>query len=480
MTRPLPRHRGRLKRAPIFAVAGVAAIGLAVPAVIAAAAVAAEPGVPDTTPPLLNTSIYAPSESGWHHGDPNYRAHAIERGGSEVDSISYSIDGGPVVIEHDDRIAIDMSAEGVHEIEIWTLDTAGNESFHQRHTVKVDTVAPTITLPAVTEFAVGEKAVFTYSCDDPTSGVKSCDADVPNKENLSTITPGEYLVRVVATDAAGHETNAEYRYTVIASDATPPAVELRLAPEPASGWYRSYLGAAVVASDPSGIASVHYAADGAVSTNGDVVGEPEATFDLTADGVTDITYWAIDGVGNQSEHRTSTVRIDTVVPRIDIASPALSNPLAESEFEVEQGEVVPLEFECIDAHSGIESCGVTDNGPAFAAPSALPTDELGEQRVKIVARDNAGNVTKTQIVYTVVEASGETPVEPGGTDGEGHDGAGEPAAPAAPASPTSAGDRGSALADTGFPLMPALMLAGGLVVAGGLGLTARSALRSKR
>ncbi|WP_448811003.1 hypothetical protein [Agromyces bauzanensis] len=483
MTRSLPRHRGRLKRAPIFAVAGVAAVGLAVPAVIAAAAVAAEPDGPDTKPPLLNTSILAPAPSGWHHGDPDYRAHAIERGGSEVDSISYSIDGGPVVIEHDDQVAIDMSADGVHEIEIWTIDTVGNESFHQRHTVKVDTVAPTITLPTATEFTVGQKAVFTYLCEDAISGVKSCDADVPNKEPLRTSTPGEYVVHVAATDEAGHVTNAEYRYTVVESDDTPPVVELRLAPEPASGWYQSYLGAAVVASDPSGVASVHYVTDGAVSTNGDVVGESEATFDLTVDGVTDITYWAFDEAGNGSERRTSTVRIDTVEPRIDIASPALPNPLAASEFEVEQGAVVPLEFECVDAHSGIESCGASDNRPAAAALSALPTDELGEQSVKLVARDNAGNVTKTQIVYTVVEASDEAPVEPGDTDGEGQDGAGGPTSPASPASSASSASSasvGSGLADTGFPLMPAVLLAGGLVVAGGIALTARAALRARR
>lgn len=445
-------------------------LGLLLPLAGLATAHAADPI--DDVPPLLDRFAFAANANGWYNGDPNVRVLATERGGSFVTSISYILDGGPVQTltapEGATRfeISIDLSAHGIHELEVWTRDSAGNESFHQVGTFKVDTVAPHVSLPADRVVEVDEVAVLEYECGDELSGVDRCAGSVASGDRLDTTTPGTFTVPITATDKAGNSASAVFTYTVLGPETTEPKVTMYTDPEPPSGWYREPVSVGFTAWDVSGIIALGWNAEGPVSYSGEVHGRAYGGFTLEADGVSEVWGWAIDAAGNHGETEHRTLRVDTVYPTITMASPTLP---PGGEFTVEQGAEVPLDFACADEHSGVESCHAQDD-PLLATASTgldrLPTDELGPRTVTVRALDVAGNETVQTIAYTVVPAENgsDAGADDGnaGADGQGGTGAEPGVQPGAPA------DGG--LASTGSDF-PALLWATAAVLALGGGVT---------
>lgn len=454
------RHSRRLLAHRSAIVGGAALAGLLLPLTGLAAANAADPV--DEVPPLLDLFMFAANPDGWYDSDPNFRVVANDegRGGSGIRSISYILDGAPVQTVVGDPasvrfpLSIDLSAEGVHDIEIWTTDTAGNESFHQTATVRVDLTTPYISVPADGRFEVGEVAFLPYSCGDLLSGIDLCTGPVDAGAQLDTTSPGTFTVPVTGTDRAGNSSTVVYTYTVVGPDIDGPRIDFGVAPEPASGWYRSYLGIAFSATDPSGVASMHWTSDGAFASNGDAVMDNWIGFDLTVDGITEVQGWAFDAFGNRTETERRTIRIDTVQPTITINSPTLP---AGGSLVVQQGAAVPLDYTCDDAHSGVQSCIDQGELPALVAASALPTAELGDHTITVRALDIAGNESAVEIPYTVVAKAPTT----GGAVSAG--------------APTPA--RPGTLAATGAEFSPAGLITGIAVAAAGLVLALRNRKR---
>jgi 6-phosphogluconolactonase (cycloisomerase 2 family) len=81
-----------------------------------------------------------------------------------------------------------------------------------------DTQAPTVDLRTPADgahYAVGADVEADYSCaDEGGSGLASCKGNVASGEPLDTSEPGTFDFRVVARDAAGHETTVTHSYTV--------------------------------------------------------------------------------------------------------------------------------------------------------------------------------------------------------------------------------------------------------------------------
>ncbi|HET8897119.1 MAG TPA: hypothetical protein VFN04_07605, partial [Protaetiibacter sp.] len=96
-------------------------------------------------------------------------------------------------------------------------------------------------------------------------------------------------------------------------------------------------------------------------------------------------------------------------PQVTVTSPAQI-------VEFEQGEVVPFEFTCADDLSGVASC-------ESSVGANLPTDQLGDALVTIVAVDVAGQSATVELTYTVVPAANPAP---GGGNGGGVTGSGAP------------------------------------------------------
>lgn len=405
----------------------------------------------DTTAPVSTVNVGTPPASGWYRSTVPLRFTADDAGGSGVTSIDYRIGDGPVVSTGVADVSITITDDGATTITLWSIDAAGNIEAPHDFTVRIDRGAPVITFATPTRVQQGESVPFEIDCADPISGIASCESNVADGEPLPTSELGVQGVVVSALDVAGNLTSTAFVYEVV-PDLVGPEVSLAIAPEPASGWYASGLGIAVRAADPAGIASVHWVTDGAVSTNGDVVGEAEGLFDLTVEGVTEVSYWAYDTFGNRSADGHATVRIDTVAPDISFAPRAFAGG-AVPEFEL--GSRARLPLGCTDETSGVAECGV-EGLPSLE----LPTGTLGDHSVTAFAVDVAGNRTEVSYDYRVVAAAGGGDGDGGagdGGDGDGPDG-GPVVRPTGSGTPT--------LAYTGADVSGLVLVAGLLVGAG--------------
>lgn len=156
-------------------------------------------------------------------------------------------------------------------------------------------------------------------------------------------------------------------------DTTAPETTFNVSTPPASDWYQSATPVRLTASDAgTGVASISY-----VLGDGEPVTTPGADVSLTlsAEGVNALTVWATDAAGNVEPTQTRFFRIDRTPPEIEMTTPTL----------VELGAPLTLEFTCSDAWSGVFDCVSTHlNG------GLLPTDELGEHTIPVMATDRAG------------------------------------------------------------------------------------------
>lgn len=106
-------------------------------------------------------------------------------------------------------------------------------------------------------------------------------------------------------------------------DSEPPVTTLSVDVAPnAAGWNRSDVTVTLSASDGdigSGVKEIHYTLSGA-QTAAQVVSADVASFVISAEGVTEISYFAVDNAGNQESPTTYTVRIDKTPPAITACS----------------------------------------------------------------------------------------------------------------------------------------------------------------
>jgi hypothetical protein len=114
------------------------------------------------------------------------------------------------------------------------------------------------------------------------------------------------------------KTTAEVSTQVFA-DTTPPTTTASVSPGPnANGWNNTNVSVSLsAADDPAGwgVKEIHFSVRGAQS-GGDIVTGNNASFSITAEGITTVTYFATDNAGNQESPKTLTIRIDKTPPTI--------------------------------------------------------------------------------------------------------------------------------------------------------------------
>ena len=105
--------------------------------------------VQDTAPPALRALISPePNANGWHNSQVAVSLSASDVS-SGVQQISYSINGGPPVVELGGNTNTLISEDGVYNISYTATDKAGNASPPETLTVKLDTTPPTVTVSRV-------------------------------------------------------------------------------------------------------------------------------------------------------------------------------------------------------------------------------------------------------------------------------------------------------------------------------------------
>lgn len=175
-------------------------------------------------------------------------------------------------------------------------------------------------------------------------------------------------------------------------DTTAPTTAASTSPAAnGAGWSNTNVNVNLTADDNpggGGVASVKYSATGAGPFGAVTVSGGNASFTISAEGQTTISYFATDVAGNVETIKTVTVRIDKTAPTISVTSPTGGNYLLN--------QAATVSFGCTDAVSGIGSCvGTTTDG------GALDTGSIGSKTFTINSSDIAGNTASSTVNYTV-------------------------------------------------------------------------------
>jgi hypothetical protein len=250
----------------------------------------------DKTPPV--TTHDAPE--GWQPRDTTLRLVTTDNL-SGVAATTWRLDGG----EPQTGTEVSVSGDGVHTVEFWGTDVAGNAEPAQTVEVSIDTVAPTITAAAqpganAAGWHDGDVTV-TWDCQDERSGVASCADPVTLTEQ------GVHTVTGTVTDAAGNTASATY---VVRIDSTGPS--LVAAPDRAAdgsnGWYR-------------GPVTVSWTCDDALSG---VTACPAATTLSSEGAALSVTGTARDAAGNETTATSAPYAIDLAAAAATVDPPRVS------------------------------------------------------------------------------------------------------------------------------------------------------------
>lgn len=149
---------------------------------------------------------------------------------SGVAATHYRIDGG----DAQTGTQVSLSDEGVHSLEYWSVDQAGNAEPHKSVTVRIDKSSPTIShafVPLANSNGWFKDDVSVrFTCDDALSGIKSCGPDrVVSSEGKDQDASGE------AVDYAG---NKALDPATVSLDRTAPTITASVdRPANDDGWY---------------------------------------------------------------------------------------------------------------------------------------------------------------------------------------------------------------------------------------------------
>lgn len=149
--------------------------------------------------------------------------------------------------------SVTIDTEGVHTLQVWSVDFAGNVEAQKNLEVKIDKTAPGIThtqAPAANLRGWNNGVVtVTFHCSDSGSGLHSCTAP----QGIGTEGLNQEVVGT-ATDNAG---NTASDIAAVSIDRTRPTVTGGLsAAANAKGWYRSDVTATFTCADQAGLSGV--------------------------------------------------------------------------------------------------------------------------------------------------------------------------------------------------------------------------------
>nr|WP_152193118.1 hypothetical protein [Georgenia satyanarayanai] len=394
---------------------------------------------PDTTAPEVTAAVTGDQdEDGAYVGTATVTITAAdEDGGSGVDTVEYSLDGGELTAYTEPLV---VSEPGAHTVDYRATDVAGNTAEGTVDFTVVEADAepePDTTAPEVTAAVTGEQdedgayigtatVTLTATDEDGGSGLDTVEYSLDGgeltayTEPLVVSEPGAHTVDYRATDVAGNTAEGSVDFTVVEADAEPEpdttAPEVTAAVTGEQDEDGAYVGTATVtitAADEdggSGLDMVEYSLDGGEFTH------YHAALTVSEPGEHTVAYRASDLAGNVGEGSvTFTVVEADAEPEPDTTAPEVTAAVTGDQDE--DGAYVGTATVTItaadeDGGSGVDTVEYSLDGAAFAAYSApVEVSEPGEHTVDYRATDVAGNTAEGTVSFTVVEAEEPEPGE---------------------------------------------------------------------
>ena len=187
--------------------------------------VASGPPAGDTQAPV--TAVGGAVNNGWYKAGVTVNLSATDNaGGTGIDFITYTLDGGAPVKVAGAAAQVPVSGDGVHTIQYAATDLSANTEATRTLTVHIDSTTPTAAVLANAKVKKGAKATIKYQVTDtPGTGTAVTTVKISSKAGKvvktlkSTALPvgaaqsdkftcklakGTYTVTATAADKAGN------------------------------------------------------------------------------------------------------------------------------------------------------------------------------------------------------------------------------------------------------------------------------------
>lgn len=294
---------------------------------------------------------------------------------------------------------------GTYNVTLTVVDNAGARGSHTEQVTVTDSIPPTTTIQVSgtegdNDWYTGAVTITLEATDEGsavnTTWVRINDGQWQQYTGQFTLEQeGNSTVRFYSTDIAGNQEPVNIRD--ISVDTTPPTTNVSRQPaDPDHGeWYTSDVTVTLDAQGGfSGVNATYYRLD-----TGDWQVYSEA-FDIDTDGVHTLSYYSIDGAGNQETEENMTLRRDGTPPETE-HSLAPSSPQGNNGWYT---SAVTVTLEATDATSGVNHTRYRINGGAwktYREPFAIDTD--GEHTVTYRSTDLAGNQENTSTISLKID-----------------------------------------------------------------------------
>jgi len=266
-------------------------------------------GAPTSQASASSTSSY----DVWYQSPAQVYINATDNA-SNIAATYYALDGGPTQTYAG---TFNISAGGVHIVNYWSVDLAGNTEAQKSLTVRVDSAAPTTQITTGGNGANGwyrGPVQVGLTATDPEAGVNVTMYRVDGGPTMVYGAPftvsgeGQHTVLYWSNDKLNH-TEAQNSAT-IRIDSTLPTVQNSFSgPLGGSGYYIGPVQFTMTGTDNlSGLANIYYRVDGGATL---VYSSP---FTIGVDGNHSVDYWSVDVAGNVSGVGTALVKIDVSAP----------------------------------------------------------------------------------------------------------------------------------------------------------------------
>jgi hypothetical protein len=309
-----------------------------------------------------------------------------------VDTIEYAIVGGEWTT-YDESFPI--PDEGETTIAVRSTDALGNTADSANVIVKIDTVAPEVTISIPSgPYNQGDTVTASYQCTDVTSNVKSCEGSVggvaiANGGAIDTSIVGDFTFKVVATDNAGYVTTATSDYSV--KDDTPPVITLTGANPQTIEVGSAYTELGATATDNYDGDLTGLIVIDATLVNTTVIGSYTVTYDVT------------DSSDNAALQVSRTVDVvDTTAPSVDIDITADPAPTPEGW----NAGAVTVTIEATDA-GGVNTIEYsTDSGDSWVEyTDPFTWSDEGTTVILARATDFSGNTSEPTDITVKIDTT---------------------------------------------------------------------------
>ncbi len=349
----------------------------------------------DGTPPISTATLNPPEPAGgWYSTTVTILFSAVDGpGGSGVDVVRNQIDGtGWSTLP-----SLQIFTEGIHTVEYYARDVAGNDEPLHTITVSLDFTPPAVSLtaqrPPQANGWYTAPVTLDLTVNDPLSGnptgyYRLNGGEWQTGSQIVLSADGNYQIDYYGQDGAGNRT--AIRSTQVKLDATPPATAYLIeGSQGQNGWFTSPLTVRLIPSDStSGVYNTYYRInDGPWQTG--------TEFRLTADGIYTLAFYSVDVAGNVETSFPVQVKLDSAAPGAPTAVQTIPDGWSQANrFTVQWANPTDLSgisgvYYLLDREPQAPDDGILAPVTNRLENLALPGE--GIHRLYLWLRDGAGN-----------------------------------------------------------------------------------------